>query len=124
MTRLYNPNEDLEQVNLWLIAHNQIPCEKSDLPGYGVIEDGVAVGFLCQTDTKTCFIDPMISNKEASSEDRNAALNDIIIKLGELAKTMGYKRLLFMTAERSLQERGSKLGFTVTQNMGFGFKEL
>jgi hypothetical protein len=121
--RFFSHKEDLIMINEWLKDRNQEGLKKENLPRIGLIEDHTAVGFLCQTDSSVCFLDPVITNPKIRSVVRHEALNEIIYNLVKLGENLGFKRCLFMTFEESLLKRGEELDFLITQ-IGFGFKEL
>lgn len=111
--RPFNASTDLEQINSWLEARGLDPLELEDMPKYGMIEDGVACGFVVLTDTSTCFIECFISNKDTKSQFRNMAFTKIARWALNFASASGFRRVIAMTDENSLLERAKQLGFAI-----------
>lgn len=120
--RLFDYNNDINQLNSWLMERN-LPQINYRLPDIGFIQDDVACGFLCKTDSVACFLDPFFTNPKADSEKRNLALDLIIEEVEKKGKDLGFKRSLFITFEESFKDRGKRHGFLIN-NTFFGYKEL
>lgn len=121
--RLFDHSKDMTQLNSWLEKRGLPVYINFQLPRIGFIVEEVAVGFLCQTDSLACIIDPYITNVEANSETRSHAISKITEQILFTAKTLGFKRILYLTFEDSLAERSKSYGF-ITSKTNFGYKEL
>lgn len=109
--RAFEKEEDLVELNSWLIRNGKDPLDLPDVPKYGMLIPDVACGFICRTDTNVVFLECFVTNPEASPEKRHEALN----KLGEWGlntmKLMGAKRCLVLSEDASLIKRAIELGF-------------
>lgn len=77
----------------------------------------IAAGFLRQIEGDLlCIFDGLISNPEATSEQRNLALNLVIIALQKKAKFFNFKRILAWTRDKNTLVRAEKLGFEKTED--------
>ena len=115
--------DDLEELNEWLEDYDQGPVTMRDLPRHGVIIPGVACAFMVSTDTTTCFLDAMVTNKYAHSDARDEAIGQIEKWIKELGKISGYERIGVFTSEPSLVKRAIHLGFELKQT-NFGVLTL
>lgn len=95
----------------WFHARNMPAPALEYLPTNGVIVPGVAAGFVYLTDTPVCILDCFITNPEAPSEERSAALDLITIRLEAFARAHGAKLLICTTKHESLKDRAIELGF-------------
>lgn len=75
--RPYVPT-DYDEVASWYVAHGQVPPGESLLPPAGLIEPGVAAGFLYRTDSALCLIEGVIVNPAAGKREQAKALSEII----------------------------------------------
>lgn len=103
--------EDLEILQEWFISRNLVAPELSHLPQIGLIEEGVAAGFLIQAECKIGFLEFYISNPRASKEERETALYNITKALSERAKAVGITRLMFNTKFPTLKVLADRFGF-------------
>lgn len=81
------------------------------LPKVGLIEDGVAAGFLYQADGGLGLIDGYVSNPEASSTERHKALNEITVELMRIANENGITNVIALTKDPSIAIRATMHGF-------------
>lgn len=108
----------------WWSAWNFIAPPKSSLPDDGsggamVFNDGVDIcaGFLFQTNSKTAWLEFVISNKEYRESDRGEALELLINVLSIKAKELGYTNIYTSLTHKVLMKRYEKCGFlTGSQN--------
>ncbi len=112
--RPYTPS-DLEQVNSWLIQRELPTFQDHFLPKTGFIIENTAVGFLYKTDSSFCWLEWVVTNPKANSTDRNKALDLIVSKLLEEAKSSGFKIVFTSLQDTGLIERYSKHGFMITE---------
>lgn len=114
---------DILALNSWLIRHDLDPLEKGELPKTGVIIDGVACGFISLNDTNVGFLECFVSNPEASSEARNAALDKITAWGLALLKAFGLKHAAVLASNESIILRASQVGFKF-KSIQIGMLEL
>ncbi len=81
------------------------------LPDVGLIEEGVAAGFLYRADGGLGLLDGFVSNPDASSEERHKALNEIIVGLMRIANENGITNVIGLTRDPSMAMRVTMLGF-------------
>lgn len=97
---------DFEVISKWFdVPHNMLPT-------VGFIEPGVAVGFLVQTDTNMCFLEPFIANPQVDRAERNLALYAIMQALLDEAKALKYDMALGIATHKGMIQRAYDLGFT------------
>lgn len=77
----------------------------------GYIVDGVAAIFLIPTSSKVCLLDGCITNKDSSTDERDKALDAILVKLSETAAELGFKYAIGLVASSYLHERLRKHRF-------------
>lgn len=102
---------DLAILNKWLKARGKPPLEWDDVPKHGVIEDDVAVGFLCTTDSDTAFLDGFVSNPHADGDLRHDAFLEIVEWAYGMAEIFGYKKVIALTKDEGLIKRAINFGF-------------
>ena len=107
-------SEDFNQVRDWYNNRSLAPIEDL-LPQVGFIVPGIAAGFLMQTDTKCCILEPFISNPFAESLDRKDALDLIMGELILEAYRLGYNRIYGFSTRPSMIERAKQYGFEIVE---------
>jgi len=103
--------EDISEINSWLLGRDIEPLDEIDIPKYGMIEPEVAAGFVCFTDTTTCFLEVFLSNPFANKRKVSQSIMKIAKWGLRLASTANMKRCLIITNNRSLKRRAKSLGF-------------
>lgn len=104
MIRRYEKS-DFNSISTW----SGVPL--NILPTVGLIEPDVAVGFLVQTDTNYCFLEPFIANKARPKEERNVAIYAIADGLLAEAKHRGFDMVFCILSHPRMIERAHDLGF-------------
>src|SRR5882757_7005194 len=108
-----------ELVKLWNKRRRPI-LPISFLPPTGIVIEvcdvPVAFGFIVKTDTPFATICDLVTNIEASAQDRDVALDVLIRSLEDKAKESGYSAICGSTNHRGLMHRYGKLGFTTVDN--------
>jgi hypothetical protein len=112
MMRLFH-RPDYETISEWYKERNLPPPSESSLPATGFIVPEVAAGFLTTTDSDICFLDGYISNPKSDKTERDYALDDITDALLAIANGMGFKHVLVMTRNQSIEERARYWGFSL-----------
>lgn len=95
----------------WEIASHIIET----LPNTGLIVENVAAIFLYCTNSKLCFIESLISNREISKEVRDEAKDMLTSQILEYAKQCGYKYIASYSSNPKVVELSVKHGFNVNQ---------
>jgi len=99
------------ELSEWFIAWDEKVPSAEHLPRLGIMIEGVAAGFLVQTDTKICLIDFLISNPKAEKKERNKALNLVVHALIKLAQNLGYNLIMANTKKLAVKNRALKHEF-------------
>lgn len=116
--------EDYDQVVRWCLERD-IPVPPAwSLPESGVIIDRVAVGFLILTNNQIGIFDFFISNPLSSKQDRDRALDEIVLNFIELSSDLGLKALKCTSQHPLIMERALKHGFSLIGEFSSFFKEL
>lgn len=115
---------DLSSMNTWLIARNLPQKKIMDLPVYGLIVEGLAVGFLVETDSCFALLDFFVSNPEADRNDRKVALTMIAAEMVEIAKEKGFETLLTYSKIAATQAIAADVGFKFANVVNEYFMEL
>lgn len=105
-------HEDFEQINEWYTLRQMPPMRRDMLPKVGYIVDGVAAGFLYQTDSSMCLLDGFIANPLAEGHEREAALDKITDALISEADSLDFFSIVAMTKNTSIRARCRKYHFT------------
>jgi hypothetical protein len=103
--------DDLEAVNGWFSGHRQPPMVPAALPTLGLIEPGVAAGFLYETDSTMAMVEGYVTNPDAAPADRNAALDEITEALLDCAKDQRFKHVIAICRDDSIEKRAERHGF-------------
>lgn len=105
--------EDHDEINSWYYEWNMPPLKDSEFPKLG-FTNGIAAGFLVQTDSMVCFLDGYISNREALKEDREKAICEITEALLQSAKDLGFKRIIAISTQKAILKYCDMHGFLST----------
>lgn len=122
LSRKYS-NEDLGTILGWFKDRN-IELDASYIPKLGFIVPGVAAGFLMETNTKACILEPFIANPKTNSEQRNYAITVIMGDLINAAKSLGYTRIFGFASHRRMVSRAITWGFVKVEDSVTVVKEL
>lgn len=96
---------DIDEINGWYAARGLPRLEPWAFPSMGLVEPGVAAGFLYRTDSGLALLEGIVTNPAASASSRHAALTAIGAELVAEAKRAGIKRLLGICRDRGIAER-------------------
>ena len=102
---------DLPEVQGWYALRHLAPPTLDMLPDFGCIEPEVAAGWLYCTDSSFALLDGYITNPEAFSRDRDAALDVITSELLAEARRAGFRHVLAYTRHGSIGRRAMRHGF-------------
>lgn len=104
---------DYEVISEWYRDRGLPAPAESSLPTVGYIVPGTAAGFLTTTDSDICFLDGYISNPKSDHVERDYALDEITDQLLAVASEMGFKNVLVLTRNPSIEERARYWGFSL-----------
>jgi len=122
MVRKYDPL-DFRQIQTWAqMWGTTYSCDY--IPKIGFIVDGVAAYFLYETGTKLCFMENLISNKDADKIIVSKAVDEIIIALLNEAKELGYEVAYACTDNPSVITRALLTGANVKSKYALIQKSL
>lgn len=107
-------DEDFEEIRSWFDKRG-IPLELESLPKVGFIMPGIAAGFLMQTDTTTCILEPFIANPFTLKKSREVALDSIFELLLKEAKSLGFKKVFGFSTHLKMVWRAQSFGFKVIE---------
>lgn len=103
--------EDMGMVNSWYMAHGDQPITLDSLPQTGLIEPGIAAGFLYKTDSNIAWLEGFVTNPEAPPSARNEALDNIANALMVSAKALGFRQVIAMVENPRMMLRADRHGF-------------
>lgn len=98
------------QVHEWL-AHWNEQLVPEGLPKTGFIIPGKAAGFLYRTDSSLALIENLVAAPGLSKEERNVALDAVVVAVCEEAARQGFKILMAYTLLDAVVKRAERLGF-------------
>jgi len=110
-------SDDWEMLCDWWTKHKFPIPSKDALPDEGkgglmVEENGIPViaGFIFQTNTKGCWFEFIISNPDYKGS-RDIIIKELVNKAENVAKTLGYKYVLFVGKSKGLIKNFEELGW-------------
>jgi hypothetical protein len=109
LIRKYN-NEDLKTIIHWFDERG-MNIEPDMIPKVGFIDPEVAAGFLIQTDTSYCILEPFIANPNSDPYTRDQVLKDILYRLELEAFRLGYKGMFGFSTSKNMVDRAKERGF-------------
>lgn len=101
---------DLPEIAGWFSLRGAVPDQRI-LPETGLIEPGVAAGYLYLTNSKAAFIDPIVSNPKAKRLEAGKAIEAIILGLVARAAESGAVQVFGFSSVKSVVRLCRKLGF-------------
>jgi hypothetical protein len=117
-------HSDLEQINDWYEAQHFGTIELSNLPKFGLVEPGVAAGFLYQTDSDFAILEGFVSNPGSDRKVRNEALDILTDALCKKALELGFRKVLAITTNSRIASRALKHNFSPLGDFKMLKKEL
>lgn len=113
--------DDYPEILYWHSKQGTNPVPLEDLPSFGLIEPGVAAGFVVLTDARYGILEFYISNPDSRSVDRDKALDAITVGLIDYGKKFGIKYFKCDTNIQSVGLRAIKHGFAFMGKQAFYF---
>jgi hypothetical protein len=109
----YQKDKHFSQLAQWCKQWD-LPLQWLDvLPTTGLIVENTAAIFAYKTDSKVCFIDQLICNKDTKREDRDAALDKLVDILLHTMKEKGFSYIASNSSNPKVLELALRHGFTV-----------
>lgn len=112
---IYNPETHQEQLLKWIEQWGLKPSILDMLPSYGLIIEDICAVFLYETNSKVCFMDYFISNKDKPKQLTDSGLDLISHVLFQQARQKGYKYIVGNTKHKAVADRSLRHGFTVSE---------
>lgn len=106
--------KDFSEIRAWYEARHIEPVEPAFYGNVGMIEPGVAAGFLTLTDSLVAFLENFVTNPKRYAKERHDAVIKISDALEEEAQLRGYTRIIAITKSHGIG----------TSALGHGFKSL
>lgn len=95
---------------------------------YGVYHKGILTAFCSlylANGAKICWTGFPTTNPDVDKDIRGEALDDLFITMMNIAKKMGYSVIMTTTGTKQIEERLTKLNFTLTdEKVGLYFRGL
>lgn len=122
MVRRYT-DEDFNQIALWAKGW-ETSYSKELFPPIGFIVDNTAAYFLYTTPSKVCFMENMISNREASKEAVDKALQEIVEAICIEARNLGFEVAYACSNNNAVVHRALRNGCSVEPSYALITKKL
>lgn len=110
MVRRYEA-KDYDRLVAMFHSHNLSAPPPSHLPSIGFIEDDTAAGFIYLTDSAIAIIDNFVTAKQSKREERDKALDEIVVSLLDAAKSAGCEIVKCDTTIHAVKQRATAHGF-------------
>jgi uncharacterized protein YihD (DUF1040 family) len=120
--RRYKP-EDFEEIQRWAKLYDTT-YSADNFPETGFIVDNLAAYFLYKTDSAVCFLENLISNKEADHYEKDKAINLIVEEILKEAKEQGFKVAYATTGIDAVVFRARIKGAKADANQTLLMKDL
>lgn len=93
------------------------------LSNTGLVVNDTAIGFLFKTNSKTAYIDNIVTNPAKTSQERDVSLAVLITNLGIMAKDSGFKLLTVLSNTSNMDKRLFTLGYKSSGAYSLYYKE-
>lgn len=121
---LYSDNRHYETLCNWMNRHDLGSPEKEMLSDFGLVINDTAMGFLFKTNSKTCYVDNIVTNPSKSSDERNDALNLLIKNIEFFARKSGFKLVTILTNTGNMDKRVFAMGYRSYGAYSLFYKKL
>ena len=102
---------DLLVINDWFRVRGHREMDADEVPRIGLVEPGVAAGFLYMTDSNLAFLENFVSNPDAPAREVSRAMDQIIEGLVEVAVDAGITKCFVFSKKRSTIKKAENAGF-------------
>lgn len=116
--------KDYESVCDWMNSRGLDPIPESVLPEVGSIVEGIACGFLYQTDSKMAIIEHYITNPFADKAMRRQSMQLVTAHLLKQARDLGFKYIIAASDHKSICKLAKDNGFKLVGIQHAFLKEL
>lgn len=114
---------DLDEINKWRESRKVQILGDESYPPTGLIEPGVAAGFINFTQTNVALLENFVSNPEADIKKRELAIMQIVESLEKIAYDAGIPWVLAVTENPKIKEYIPICGYKPISGELFG-KEI
>jgi len=115
---------DYETIKGWWACRGLGVVPQSHLPEVGYIVEGMAVGFLTQTDSRIALIEILLANPKTEQKTRDRALDAVVWSLEEAAAERGFLSVVGVTRIDAVKQRALKNGFKALGKYELVYKEI
>lgn len=112
MVEIFNIDRDYKTIAHWHESRGMPVPPVDMIPTFGLIEPGVAAGFLMVTDCNLAIVDFYVTNPEATREARDAALDQVTIDLIKYGNSVGITNFKTDSQVSAIKDRAQRLGFS------------
>lgn len=116
--------DDLAEVNAWYDGHGMPTLPPAAIPVQGIIEPGVAAGFLYRTDSGICLLEGFVSRPGCGPKARHAAVEAITDGLVEAAQIQGFRHAIAICRDTAIEKRAARHGFRLMGRFAMYGREL
>lgn len=109
--QFYDVGRHHDSLCAWMRAHKLPEPEPHILSDVGLIINNCAIGFLFKTNSKTCYIDNIVTNPLKKSGERHEALNMLLKNLDWMARKSGFEVITILTNTPEMDKRVGELGY-------------
>lgn len=110
--QIYNNSDHYEMLCHWFIKRDLPIPKKEMLSDLGLVVNNTAIGFLFKTNSKTAYIDNIVTNPSMLSLERDNALKILLGDLILAAKKAEYSIITMLSNTPDMDNRLFKLGFS------------
>ena len=116
--------DDLDELNSWYVGHGMPTLPPSALPTLGMVQPGVAAGFLYETDSGVCLVEGFVSRPGSGPKERHRALEGITEALLASARDQNFKHAVAICRTSAVEKRAARHGFRPVGRFAVYGKEL
>lgn len=104
--------EDLPVLNEWLSGWKHPSVEAVHVPPLGFICEGLACGFIVQTDSNRIYLEGFTTNPSLPSIERDRGLREVIVAMTAEREKWRGGRVIVITSDAGIMRRAKELGLT------------
>jgi hypothetical protein len=124
MIESYSNHKHYSMLVSWLKARGIAEPNASLFSNYGLVVDGIALGFLFKTNSKQAYIDQIATDPNSDPKGRDFALKVLIEELCSEAKQKGFKVITILASLDKMKTRLTELKFTRIGDYTLYFKNM
>lgn len=111
MIRAYT-QADYPMLVKWLHQHEEPIPDADFFSDIGIVSNEKAIGFLFTTNSKSCYIDHVVADRECEPEEKDRALNELVSALQDIARHRGCRMITVLARIQAMHKRFTSHGFT------------